>query len=281
MKNYKIERILVAVDFSNFDQSAVNTAAAIAKRQNAWLTIIHVVPHDNPSDEDYKLSRDTLTNVHHVLKKITSKIYRQFKVKADSMTDIGDPAEVICEVATKEDHSIIVLGTHGHSGIREKIGSVAYSIVEKAPCPVLVVPGEWDRLNFKKIVYPIRMHQKVFEKYNYIEPIIEKNNSELIIAGLAEKDADDNIKETVFSIELLRIMCQEEKISYRTIVLPCNHYSTKLIDTVNNANADLIVISSHLDYDSIKNFIEHFAHDVLNRSKCPVLCISPLLKNKK
>ena len=119
------------------------------------------------------------------------------------------------------------------------------------------------------------MNQKVFQKFNFLEPIIEKNNAELIVVGLANQDKPDHINETVFSIDLLRNMCMERKIHFSTFMLPCSNFSSTIIDLSIKSNADLIVISSNINYDSKENFIAHFASDIILNSKLPVLLISP------
>ena len=274
----KIENILFPTDLSELSKSALKTAVAICKRQHAKLTLLHV--EDNISlnirSKSYVFDEKRMIDFFNQVYKET-KISQQFQLEVKTIVEKGNPADVICNVANEGGYSIIVIGANGASGIGKKTGSTAFSVVKNAPCPVLIVPGDWERQNFKKIIYPIRMDQKVFEKYNYIESIIEKNNSELIIAGLADKNEPEQIKEAVFSIDLLRNMCEEDKIPYSTVILPCNNFATKIIDKANIVNADLIVISSHIDYDSKENFIGYFAQDIVNQSKCPVLSISPLL----
>lgn len=52
----------------------------------------------------------------------------------------GDPALEICEVARQAGHDLIVMGTHGRTGLtRLFLGSVAERVIREAPCPVLVV----------------------------------------------------------------------------------------------------------------------------------------------
>ncbi|HNW89897.1 MAG TPA: universal stress protein [Bacteroidales bacterium] len=287
MKTYKIKNMLLPVDFSKSNHSAVKTAVAICKRQNSKLTLIHVIDKTNmadsppSSDVGFVTFKEFQKHVHKELKALASQISKSSKLEVNSYVEIGTPSEIIRNYAEKDNASIIVMGAHGKSGNTDKMGSVAFNVVTGAACPVMVVPGNWNHEKFNKIVYPIRMDQKVFEKFNYIQPIIEKNNSELIIAGLANKDNTEHISKTVFSIDLLREMCQEEKIEYSTIVFPSNNFSSKVVETANKINADLIVISSHINYDSEVNFLEAFARTILDESKCPVLCISPLINKRK
>ena len=284
MKNYKIENILLPIDFSKSSLNAIESAIGICKRQKAQLTLIHVIDKNAIiTSRKSGISPNEQINIQteaigKKLKKLAAEISKQSKIETQILVETGIPVEVICHIAGKGKHSIIVMGNLGTSAKNHKVGSTAANVVMHAPCPVLVVSADWDRHHFKKIVYPIRTNQKVFEKFNYIQPIIEKNNSELIIAGIADADKHDHINETVFSIDLLRNMCQEDNIPYSTMMIPGKDLASKIIDTAQYVNADLIVISTHLDYDSNENLVEHFAQSIVNNSKCPVLSISPLLE---
>jgi len=283
MKNYKIDSVLFPTDFSHLNLSALRAAVAICKRQNAKLTLIHVIDEmsliqshkSTTSIEEYKIVY--IEKCHNDLLLLVKEVLPVHSIEIMTLVEKGNPADVISDVALKFKYNLIVMGTHGNSGFRDNLGSTAFNVVKSAPCPVITIRGDWDKQYFKKILYPIRIEQRVFEKYNYIEPIIEKNNSELIIVGLADKNEPDKIEETKFSIDLLRNMCQEEKIRYSTLIMPTSSFDSAVIDTINKSDADLIVISSHLDYDSKENYLGPFAENIVNKSVCPVLCISPLI----
>jgi nucleotide-binding universal stress UspA family protein len=283
MKNYKINSVLHPTDFSESSQSAVKSAIAICKRQNSKLTLVHVIDKTNEctSKNIQQVKEEEIfeyfKQVEKELENMTNSISQQFHLEVWSIIEKGDPADVICKVADEGGFNLIVMGAHGFSGNNENLGTTTYNVVKNATCPVMSIRGDWNQQHFKKILYPIRMDQKVFEKFNYIEPIVEQNNAELIIAGLAYKDDHEDIEKTLFSVDLLRNMCQEENIPYSTIVLPSNSHAIKIVETANEVNADLIVISSHLAYDAKENFIEPFAQYIVNNSKCPVLSISPVL----
>lgn len=278
MENYKIKSILFPTDFSESGKSALDTACAICKRQKAKLTIVNVTDIDSTGKE--KLIADITNKNYKKLKTVAEKIYKDYNLDINIIAEKGKASEVICNIAAGGNYSLIVIGTHGVSGLAGKLGSTVYKVVKNAPCPVLSIRGDWNYHDFKKIVYPIRYDQKVFEKYNYIAPIIKKNKSELIITLLTDKNNPEQIPKAIFSLDLLRSMCEEERIVHTTVVLPCANYPAKIFETADYYKADLIVISSNLNYDSgKKNIIEPFAQSILNHSKYPVLCINPVLDN--
>lgn len=284
MKNFKISRILLPIDFSIENESAIRLAAEICVRQNAKLVFLHVVRKNIFFDDATKKgnAEDStakyLKECNEKLINISAKILNDFPIAVKLIIEIGDPGEEIINLSKK--HSLVIIRASSKSGEVQKMGSTTYEVVKNSLSPVLVVNNKLDNTKFKKILYPIRVNQKVFEKYNYIEPIIGKNNSELIIVGLSDKYEPSMMKETVFSIDLLRNMCQEEKVSYSTIVMPSNNFAASVCQLATNMDADLIVISSHLYYDSKENHLSKFAEDVIDQAKCPVLCINPFLSKK-
>ncbi|MCB0080347.1 MAG: universal stress protein [Caldilineaceae bacterium] len=61
-------------------------------------------------------------------------------IVAETMIDIGDPAGKIVDYAAEHDIDLIVMSTHGHTGLtRWRYGSVTTKVLSEAPCPVLVV----------------------------------------------------------------------------------------------------------------------------------------------
>ena len=66
-------------------------------------------------------------------------------VQASWQVDFGPPAQRIVEYANENDVDLIVIGTHGHTGLRRVLmGSVAESVVRKAECPVLAIKTQVD-----------------------------------------------------------------------------------------------------------------------------------------
>ncbi len=279
MKNYKISKVLCPIDFSELSDNSLKTAIAICKRQKAKLTLIHVYETffaDESSNLKEEKMMGSYTQVQKKLLDYATRISEQNKIEIITAIEKGDPADVICEFAKDSGISMIILSAHGTSEQIEGIGQTALNIVKNAQCPVLSIHGSAERLHFKKIVYPIRMNQKIFEKFNYVESIIAKNNSELIIAGIADKEKHEHITEVVFSIDILREMCMEEKIPYSTVILPCSNFAEKVIETATKKNADMVVISSKLNYDANAKKLGFFAEQILLQATCSVLCISPL-----
>lgn len=141
-------RILVATDFSLDADGALLYALALARTIPASVHVLHVI--DNPlaagvwSSEVYtnevaglqiNLVRDAEKQLRRGLRALDHR-----GVKITSEVKTGRPAPTIVQCARDGETDLIVIGSHGHSGItRLLMGSVADYVMRHAPCPVLVV----------------------------------------------------------------------------------------------------------------------------------------------
>jgi nucleotide-binding universal stress UspA family protein len=135
-----IRTILYATDFSAESKYAFPLACALARDYGARLIVVHVnappvlgaaeiyVPP--PSDSDLEALRKQLSEVRP----------SDPGIAVERRLVIGDPAFEILDEAQESKADLIVMGTHGRSGLgRLLMGSVAEAVVRKAVCPVLTV----------------------------------------------------------------------------------------------------------------------------------------------
>lgn len=137
-----IRTILHPTDLSDSARPALELACALARDYKAELIVVHVVPPTRvfapdgiavpfPTEQPYE-TLVRLAKVHPI----------DPQVKADHRLLEGEPAEEILKVARDVNADMIVMGTHGSSGLtRLLVGSVAESVMRKAPCPVLTIRG--------------------------------------------------------------------------------------------------------------------------------------------
>jgi universal stress protein A len=154
------KRILCPVDLSPFSLEALKLAIKIAESTGAGLYLLHVI--DNPFDELYMKSiteadpallelyqkepmkRAKIMNatVEHsrVLLKQFSHDWVERLPRVRYLVASGNPFEKILDAAEMHRVDLIVLATHGRTGVRRLlIGNVAEKVVRHAPCPVLTV----------------------------------------------------------------------------------------------------------------------------------------------
>jgi nucleotide-binding universal stress UspA family protein len=142
-----LHRILVPTDFSKFSQNALTYAAAFAEKFGAELYLLHVVqnlalviPDAIPVEPPLLPSLEQLTPaVHTAFDRIIAENKLQGLTIHREVRE-GPPFYEIIQLAKEANIDLIVMGTHGHTGLAHVLlGSVTEKVVRKAPCPVLTV----------------------------------------------------------------------------------------------------------------------------------------------
>jgi nucleotide-binding universal stress UspA family protein len=135
-----IRKIVVPVDFSGANDAALKLATALARDGGGSLLILHV---EQPPIGYGGGDMGMLEGPHAGLD--LQSLLEQVRptdpnVKYEHHLVVGDPAREIVRLAADEDADLIVIGTHGRSGLtRLLMGSVAEEVVRRAECPVLTV----------------------------------------------------------------------------------------------------------------------------------------------
>ena len=143
--------ILVPTDFSTASDAALPHAEALAKQKSASLLILHV--EETPlayggGELYYGLPEPTSERILAMLEQVRPS---DPTVAFTHRLTMGDPAGEIVRIAAEEGAEMIVLGTHGRSGMtRMLMGSVAEAVVRRAPCPVLVYRASAETLENRR-----------------------------------------------------------------------------------------------------------------------------------
>jgi len=148
----KLDRILVATDFSDHSRVAMRYAAALAGQFNAEVIVAHIVEQIGvlpavPPMGEYAHTEPTPALQASHARDESEKLLREFNiVNGRVLVETGRPFLEIIRLARNEEADLIVVGTHGRGAIAHTLlGSVAEKVVRKSPCPVLVVrEGEHD-----------------------------------------------------------------------------------------------------------------------------------------
>ncbi|MEI6255934.1 MAG: universal stress protein [Planctomycetota bacterium] len=143
--------ILVPTDFSTASDAALPHAEALAKQSSASLLILHV--EEQPlayatGELYYGLPEPNSERIQQMLEEVRPT---DPAVSYTHRLTMGDPASEIVRIAAEEGAEMIVIGTHGRSGLtRMLMGSVAEAVVRRAPCPVLVYRVAAEKLVRRK-----------------------------------------------------------------------------------------------------------------------------------
>lgn len=143
----QLSRILVPTDFSDYSRAALEYGCAVAEKFGAELHLLHVlqdlvglVPEPGlafPPPGDYM--RELQASADRALDELPGPLAPE-GLSIERATRQGPPFVEIVRYAREAEIDLIVLGTHGRSGLAHMLlGSVAEKVIRKAPCPVLTV----------------------------------------------------------------------------------------------------------------------------------------------
>jgi nucleotide-binding universal stress UspA family protein len=136
-----LPKVLVATDFSESSNRAIESAGRFAKMMGAELIIVHVDPLPTPEQGEGMLYTgiewEGRENLEYRLQALGSDIDG---VNVEHQLLKGDPANEIIRAANERNVDLIVMSTHGRSGLaRLLMGSVAEDVLRRAHCPVMMI----------------------------------------------------------------------------------------------------------------------------------------------
>lgn len=136
----KASKIIFPTDFSSLSDAALAHATSLARDTGAMLLIVHV---EEPAvaygggEMYYGLPEPS---VEAQLKMLHAVVPADPEVPFEHRLLTGAPADAIVQLAAEEYADLIVMATHGRTGLRRLLmGSVAEEVIRHAPCPVLTV----------------------------------------------------------------------------------------------------------------------------------------------
>lgn len=150
--------VIAGCDLSQPSDHALERAIGIALLHRAKIVLVHAQASEAPVAEVDNALLAQLGEVSAAIRaeeavRLASKVaeVQALGLRAAVVSRIGPPDEVLAAAAHDEQSDLIVVGTHGHSGVaRFLLGSVASAVIRRAPCDVLAVRGPAVRAPYDK-----------------------------------------------------------------------------------------------------------------------------------
>lgn len=302
----EFKRILCAVDFSAHSRRALDHAVAIARWYEARVTALYVfstAPLAAVGPGALAFEPLVLTDTDR--ERLVSDV-REFAaaesapgVAIDAAVREGFPATEIVEYARTIDADLLVLGTHGRSGVeRLLLGSVAERVLRRAGCPVLTVPaGQPDAVAagfpiFKTIVCPIDFSEASMLALEYALSLARESDAHLTILHVASFSLEQTMLDTAaaeggMTVAEFRRRTERDLEARLHATVPADAADYCRIDTLmmrgkpgieviraaTDRHADLIVMGVHgrgvVDLTLFGSTTQH----VVRAAHCPVLTI--------
>jgi nucleotide-binding universal stress UspA family protein len=147
----KIDKILFPTDFSEHSEHALSYALSFAKEYGAKVHVLHVIEDVQYLANAYMFDVPVMPSFADIeqsrlkeMQEFIERVITDPTIEIEKTIKRGRPFIEIIRTAREEDVDLIVIATHGRSGLEHVLfGSVAEKVVRKAPCPVLSIrrPG--------------------------------------------------------------------------------------------------------------------------------------------
>ena len=295
------KRILFATDFSDCAGRAQEYALFLAAACGACLDILHVLEFQPGMDPDYPVNHLYL---EHLQKEtgalldalVTHAAQRGLTANVHQVT--GIPSQWITVMAKEKEVDLIVLGTHGRTGLEHiLLGSTAERVVARAPCPVLTVRLERARLMsdevqaaiaapaIRTILVPIDFSDCSLDALEYAAQVAKQFRAAVTILHVLEPvsySLDFSLThagEARAQRERLEARLSEMAASLRRAGLTAGHVlrggapADSLLDWSREQAYDLIVMGTH-GRRGVSHLVSgSVAEAVLRHAFCPVLTV--------
>ena len=159
-KGEKLDLILVPTDYSPFSCKAFPWAALFAIKFNSKILILHVIPASTAewmtqipgNNWDNILEKEDKWMLEHITASVKADVH--LAIEVETLVKVGQASIKIIETAKEHNVSMIVMSTHGRTGLPHIVmGSVARKVIRDAPCPVFIVnPKIYIKANIRALL---------------------------------------------------------------------------------------------------------------------------------
>jgi nucleotide-binding universal stress UspA family protein len=281
MTPFKITKILIPIDFSESASIAIEHASFMARLCRADVTLLHVVEThiyqiNIPGYHFGKTDPKMLDSINKQMEVYAENMQKNYGISPKVVVKTGKVAAQIIQTAKETKADMIVLGTHGTSGIEEFfIGNNTFRVTTDAPCPVLSVQTHSTKLGFDHIVLPIDSTPTSRQKVRYAAEIAKSYGSTIHV--LNEVSNHDRTTEHKFKIitDQVSEYLNKHDVIHHTQSVHGDNLAKLTMNYANEIKADLIMIMTEQEDNLTGLLLGPYAQQIVNHSKIPVMSIRP------
>ncbi|ACF13208.1 UspA domain protein [Chloroherpeton thalassium ATCC 35110] len=270
-----MKNILVPTDFSEQAENAAEVAAAIARKVGAHIQLLHVIDLpsyvDSPSfrliAESSEIKQKADVQIEELAKKaFFDGVTVSFSVEYDS------PYQCVVDTAKRDDYELIVIGSHGTSGIEKfLIGSVTEKVIQFAPCPVLAVKNRMESFDVKSLVFASNFFGEISENFQQVQKFADLYGAKI---HLLKVNTRHHFASTRYNRNIIEGFVDECHVrNYTVNIYDDGTEEEGILHFCEETNPDLLVIPTH-GRTGLSHLINgSLAENLSEHSPRPVLCI--------
>jgi nucleotide-binding universal stress UspA family protein len=291
----KIDRLLLATDFSGWAERAEEYACTLAATWHAHLTTMTVLEFPPGLNPEYPVNQQYLT---HRLNEATEQL-ADFKQRAlhrgiavSTRIVTGIPSEEINAAAQAEDSDLIIVGTRGKTGLAHVLlGSTAERVIRTAPCPVLAVHMSKDAsasdrgVRLERILLPIDFSDCSLDALEYAVLVAKQAKASIDLLHVLEpvtygldftlSHAEERLQQRETLTKRLEDLSSALAVTGVTVKshLRGGVPVDTILDNVRSLQIDLVIMGTHGRRGLSHMMAGSVAEAVLRRATCAILTV--------
>ena len=272
--------ILVPTDFSAPASHALRYASALGERFGAHLLVIYADPFSPLADftasgaGTFTAARDVM--IDEARQELESHAERNIStnVPYDVRVIAGHPLDAITEAARESGANLVVMGTHGRSGIRRLfLGSVTEAVMRIATVPVIAVnPSTSEKASVSRVLCPVNFTAACSAALRQAVALVDAENVPILLfRGVEEKELQPSIQEL---IRLYEWAPPEIAGRCELKTVPTHAPAEEILNLALATATDLIAIDVSSDRSPADSLRGSIAERIVQQSRCPVLTVN-------
>lgn len=266
------QTILIPIDGTESADETLLYVQSISRKAETRIVVIQVTPHVDSVNAVIE-AHPNANAIHNALEDKGWKVEREVR--------IGDPVREIIKTAILLPATLILMSTHGRSGIeRIRKGSVTEQVLKQSPCPVFILhssrPEPSDSRTeqlFKRILVPLDGTDASSAILECVERFAKMHDSEVVLfhdeIEHAESDDEraaikDKLQEQSVALANTGLRVSLDMTTYRRPI-------REILDKIDAMNIDLVSMATHGDGGERRAMDESVTAEVVRHSNCPLL----------
>jgi len=273
-----MKRIIVPIDFSEYSEYALETAANLASKYGSELIVIHMLELSNAiiSAASNSLNEEAMFYLKLAEQKFDAFLDKPY-LEGIKVTPIVKHFKVFSEVnavATELDADLIVMGSHGTSGVKEVlVGSNTEKVVRHADIPVLVIKHNPILLDFENSVFASDFSDEAITPYLNAKATFDKLGAKMHLVYVNSPDGSFKSSTEIDRCVSNFLKKAEGDLRSLSTVNIVSDYSIEkgILNFANLIGADVIAVATH-GRKGLAHFFEgSISEDLANHSTLPVM----------
>lgn len=273
-----MKKIIVPIDFSEYSDYALETAAILAKKNNAEILALHMLEISDAilTKNDSEMKMETLFFLKLAEKRFNEFLDKDY-LEGVNVTPIVKHFKVFSEVndvANEHDADLIVMGSHGSSGLKEFfVGSNTEKVVRHAEIPVLVTKHNPILTDFENIVFACDFTDEAVEPYLRASRMFDSLGSKmhLVYVNLPSESFKSSAEMEAKVVNFLK-KANGNLDKLDSVKYVADYTVEKgILNFANLVGADLVAVATH-GRKGLAHFFEgSISEDIANHSMLPVM----------